>query len=90
MGCSFSAIADDEDDHRDYMKATGLAGDKKYGNIQVYSSDADVVRECARNKMTKEQTIKSIIHARHAAAAEAEFKKEMDERRMFAELANKY
>lgn len=90
MGCGQKACADDQDDHERYMKATGLDRDKKYGNIQVYSADASVVRDCARNKLSKEETIKSIIHARHKVLAENEFKKEMEERRLFSELSSKY
>lgn len=90
MGCSASAIADDAHDLERAMRKVGLHSDKKYGRIDIYTSEASVVKKCADAGMNKTDTIKALIEDKHLRAAAVEFKQEMEDRAPLERLSKEY
>lgn len=91
MGCSMSAIREDQDELEDVLKQFGLRNHPEFGNIDVYSPEARLLKLLSRDvTVTTDQAIEKLVWDKHERAAKAAFTKEMAERKTLAELRTKY
>lgn len=90
MSSGAKRCAEDEEDHADNMKKVGLTGDPVFGSIAVYSADAITIGDAARKNLSRDETIKLLIRAKHNRAAEAEIKEYFASREVFEQLKKIY
>lgn len=86
-----SAVRDDQDELADILKQFRLNNHPEFGNIDVYSHEARLLKSLSRDvTVTTEQAIEKLVWDKHERAAKAAFAKEMEERKTLAELRTKY
>lgn len=89
MGSSASYWADRDDEVVRAYDKVGLRNDRVYG-VGASHREEDLVIACASRGESKEETIKAIIKHRKDQEADAQYRAEMEERKLLKKLLEKY
>lgn len=90
MGSSAGAVADDENEHEEMMRKSGLDKVPGFQNIKTYSWEAQLVNQRVRAGDRTDDIIRAIIRKKHDIEADKEIDTYFAERKQYLDLKKKF